>query len=241
RSPADCFYAAIEAARIALEHMTPVILLSDGTIANGTEPFRIPDLATLPRIEVKARGEVEGFRPYMRDAKLARPWVVPGQPGMEHRVGGLEKEDGTGRVSTDGANHERMILLREAKVARVAESYAPLGVEGAPEGDLLVVAWGSTYGAARSAVASLNARGERVGHVHLRHLHPLPPDLAPRMARYREVVVPELNRGQLAGVLRAETLRDVRSIPKLRGQPFKEAELGDALARHLPAREENRA
>jgi 2-oxoglutarate/2-oxoacid ferredoxin oxidoreductase subunit alpha len=241
RSSSDCFYAAIEAARIAIEHMTPVILLSDGYLANGTEPFRIPDLALLPRIPVKARAEREGFRPYQRDEDGARPWAVPGVAGLEHRVGGLEKEDGTGRVTTDGPNHERMVRLRAAKIDRIADGYAPLTIEGHPEGDLLVVGWGGTYGVLRAAVERLVARGEKVGHVHLRHLHPLPRDLGPIFARYRRVVAPELNAGQLVDVLRAATLCDVRSITKLQGRLFKETELVSALERHLPARQENLA
>jgi 2-oxoglutarate ferredoxin oxidoreductase subunit alpha len=231
RSPGDCFWTAIEAARLAIEHMTPVIMLTDGYLANGTEPFKIPDLEQVPRIPVALRTEPEGFQPYGRDERGVRPWVIPGTPGLEHRIGGLEKEDRTGKVSTDGANHERMVALRHAKIARIADGYGPTEIEGDDRGDLLAIGWGGTWGAISSAVSQLRKQGRRVGHIQLRHLNPLPPDLASIMARYRRVVAPELNLGQLAQVLRAATLVDVRSITKLQGRPFKESELVTAFAK----------
>ncbi|MBI4510655.1 MAG: 2-oxoacid:acceptor oxidoreductase subunit alpha [Deltaproteobacteria bacterium] len=235
-SPGDCFWVAIEAARIAIRHMTPVMLLSDGFLANGAEPFPIPDMAGIPKIPVSFRTRVEGFHPYMRDENLARPWAIPGTPGLEHRVGGLEKENVGGGVSHDPANHELMCRVRADKVAKVAESYPPTEVFGAPAGDLLVVGWGSTFGAIRAAVTKLLGKGYRVGHVHLRHLHPLPNDLGSVLAKYKRVVVPEMNLGQLTMLLRARYLIDVKALSKVQGRPFKEAELASDLEAHMEVR-----
>ena len=233
-SPADCFEAALEAVRIAVTYMTPVILLSDGYIGNGAEPFLIPDAAKLEPFPTKFHAETEGFQPYARNDKtLARPWAIPGTPGLEHRVGGLEKEDLTGDVSYDAENHEKMVLLREEKVQRVAESYAPLEVFGPEEADLLVLGWGSTYGAIRGAVARCQEAGHSVAQLNLRNLWPLPKDLGTVLGRYKKVLVPELNRGQLCRLVRSEYLIDAISLPKVQGKPFMSAELVDAIENHL--------
>ncbi len=232
-TPADCFWTAIEAARIAIRHMTPVIVLSDGYLANGVEPFKIPDVAAIPRIPVHFRTDPSGFFPYERDEHLARPWALPGTPGLEHRIGGLEKHQQTGAISYDGDNHEQMVRTRAAKVAKVAESYAPTEVLGDASGEVLFVGWGSTYGSIRQAVRTLRARGHQVGQVHLRNLNPLPADLAAIFGRYRKVIVPELNLGQLSFLLRGKLLVDVVSHTKVQGKPFKESELLEAAAPHL--------
>ncbi len=225
-SPADCFDMAIEAWRIALTHMTPVVYLSDAFLANGTEPWLVPALEDLPDLHVPNRTEVAGFYPYDRDPEtLARPWVVPGTPGMEHRIGGLEKLDGLGTVSYDPDNHHRMSLLRAEKVARIARDIAPLEVFGQPEGDLLILGWGSTYGAIRSAVERLQARGKSVAHAHLRHLYPFPPNTGDVLRGYRTVLIPEINLGQLRTVIRAEFLVDAIGFNLVRGKPFAIAEI----------------
>ncbi len=225
-TPSDCFDAALEAVRIAIRYMTPVFLLSDGSLANGQEPWKIPDVKSLRPIKASLRTEPEGFLPYQRDdATLARAWVAPGTPGLEHRIGGIEKDHLTGNVSYDPVNHERMVKTRAEKVARIAREYAPLEVEGAPSGDLLVVGWGSTYGAIKTAAEQLRARGKAVSHVHLRNLSPLPDDLGEVLGRFRKVVVPELNLGQLATLLRSRYLVDAKGINKVQGKPFHVSEL----------------
>lgn len=234
QSAGDCFYAAIEACRIAIRHMTPVLLLSDGFIANSSEPWPVPNMADLPPIEVHFRTDPEGFAPYMRDAHGARPWAIPGVPGLEHRIGGLEKEDLTGNVSYDPHNHERMVQLRAEKVAKVADDLPPTEVFGDDRG-AVVVGWGSTYGAIRGAVERMRQRGHLIAHVHLRHMHPLNRDLGQVLGRYARVFVPELNNGQLVKLLRAELLLDAVSLPKIQGQPYKESELVAALSAHLEA------
>ncbi len=232
--PADCFDAVIEAARLAIRHMTPVILLSDGFIANGQEPWRFPDPKDLERIDVKFRTDPVGFQAYLRDpATLARPWVRPGTPGLEHRIGGIEKQDVTGNISYDPENHEHMVRLRADKVARIARDIPPLAVDGPASGDLLVVGWGSTRGTIQQAVRELRACGRSIAHVHLRHLNPLPSDLPALMKRYRKVVMPEMNMGQLRQVVRAATLVDVHGINKIKGKPFRVSELVSAFEEHL--------
>jgi len=232
-SPADCFDVAIEAWRIALRHMTPVVLLSDAFLANGTEPWPVPDLAGLPDLRVPGRTAKEGFFPYARDDEwLARPWVVPGTPGLEHRIGGLEKLDVLGTVSYDPENHHRMTLLRAEKVARIAADIAPLEVFGPPEGELLILGWGSTYGAIRSAVERLATRGRSVAHAHLRHLNPFPPNTGDVLRAYRQVLVPEINLGQLRQVVRAEFLVDAVGFNLVRGKPFAIGEI-EAKAEQL--------
>jgi 2-oxoglutarate/2-oxoacid ferredoxin oxidoreductase subunit alpha len=225
-SPGDCFWVALEASRIAVKYMVPVIVLSDGYLANGAEPWRIPDLSELPEMTVRFRTDPAGFRPYEREPfTLARPWAVPGTPGLEHRVGGLEKQDVTGNISYDPLNHERMVHLRAQKVEAVVADVPDVVPAGAPDGDLLVVGWGSTYGAITAAVRGARERGRRVGHVHLRYLNPLPKNLGEVLGRYRRVLVPELNLGQLHWILRARYLVDAISYPKVQGKPFKQSEL----------------
>ncbi|HXY42058.1 MAG TPA: 2-oxoacid:acceptor oxidoreductase subunit alpha [Vicinamibacteria bacterium] len=225
-SPGDCFWVALEASRIAVKYMVPVIVLSDGYLANGAEPWRIPELSELPEIKVRFRTDPAGFRPYEREPHtLARPWAVPGTPGLEHRIGGLEKQDVTGNVSYDPLNHERMVELRAAKVEAVAAEVPDAVPAGDPEGELVIVGWGSTYGAITAALRAQRARGRRVGHVHLRHLNPLPGNLGAVLRRYRRVLVPELNLGQLLLLLRARYLVDAVPYTKVQGKPFKQAEL----------------
>ncbi len=238
-TPSDCFSAAIEAVRIAVTYRTPVVLLSDAALANATEPWRIPELDELPVIDAhfangpNARTDdgAPAFHPFVRDAStLARPWAPPGVAGLEHRVGGLEKADELGHVSYDGANHERMTELRAAKVAGVASSYPALVVDD-PQGDatVLVVGWGGTYGSLAAGVALARQRGAHVAHLQLRYLNPLPRDLGAILATYERVLVPELNLGQLARLLRAEYLIDVASLHKMRGAPFTSTEIADAI------------
>jgi len=225
-TPGDCFWVALEASRIAIKYMVPVILLSDGYLANGAEPWRIPELSELPEIPVRYRTEPEGFLPYARDPQtLARPWAVPGTPGLEHRVGGLEKQDGTGNVNYEPLNHERMVHLRAAKVEAVVQDVPDVVPAGDPEGELLLVGWGSTYGSITAALRAQREKGRRIGHVHLRHLHPLPKNLGEVLKRYRKVVVPEMNLGQLRWVLRAKYLVDAQGLNKVQGKPFKQSEI----------------
>ncbi|MGN6567423.1 MAG: 2-oxoacid:acceptor oxidoreductase subunit alpha [Flavipsychrobacter sp.] len=237
-SPSDCFDAAYEAVRIAVQHMTPVILLSDGYIANGAEPWRYPQTADLKPIEVTfKKGLAEGeakFMPYQRDEKLVRPWAVPGTPGLEHRIGGLEKEDITGNVSYDPENHERMVKLRQAKVDKIAD-YIPLQtIDSGPEqGDVLVLGWGSTYGAIKSAVATLHAQGKSVAHAHLRHMRPFPRNLGEILGNYKKVLIPELNNGQLIKIIRDKYLVDAIAYNKIKGVPLTRSELVQAISELL--------
>jgi 2-oxoglutarate ferredoxin oxidoreductase subunit alpha len=225
-SPGDCFWVALEASRIAIKYMVPVIVLSDGYLANGAEPWRVPTVEELPEIPVVFRTDPAGFRPYERAPHtLARPWVVPGTPGLEHRVGGLEKQDGSGNISYDPLNHEAMVRLRAAKVEAVVQDVPDVVPAGDPDGDLLIVGWGSTSGAITAALRAQRAAGRRIGHVHLRHLNPLPANLGDVIKRYKKVLVPELNMGQLVWVLRARYLVDAVSYPKVQGKPFMQAEL----------------
>lgn len=229
-SPVDCFDMAMEAVRLATTYMTPVILLTDGYIANGAEPWRIPTLDELPEIPVTFRTDPEGFRPYDRDPEtLARPWVRPGTLGLIHRIGGLEKEEGTGNVSYDPANHEKMVRLRAEKIAGIAKTLPPVEVAGPEEGKLLVVGWGSTYGAIATAVEALQARGASVARVHLRYISPFQSNLGEVLSRYEKVLVPELNLGQLVRILRAEFLVDAVGFNKIQGKPFQVAEILDKI------------
>jgi 2-oxoglutarate ferredoxin oxidoreductase subunit alpha len=242
-TPAECFEFAVEACRIALKYMTPVVYLSDGFLANGAEPWQVPALESLPDISVPNRTEKAGFYPYARDPEtLARPWAVPGTPGLEHRIGGLEKADVLGSVSYDADNHHKMTLLRAAKVAGVANDIAPLEAHGPSEGDLLVLGWGSTYGAIRSAVERLQAAGHAVAHAHLRHLNPFPANTEQVLRSYRRVLVPELNLGQLLMLLRARYLIDAVGYGRVRGKPFRIAEIeAEALRLLTEMRESPRA
>src|ERR1700719_1879138 len=225
-TPGDCFWVAVEASRIALKYMIPVIVLSDGYLANGAEPWRIPSLDEVPKFPVHFETNPEGFLPYKRDPQtLSRPWAIPGTPGLEHRVGGLEKQDVTDNVNYEPMNHEKMIRLRAAKVAAIAQDIPDVVPAGDPDGDLLIVAWGSTYGAVTAALKAQRAEGKRIGHVHLRYLNPLPSNLGEVIGRYRKVLVPEMNMGQLVMVLRAKFLVDAEGYNKIQGQPFKQSEL----------------
>ena len=230
-TPGDCFAMAYEATRIAIKYMTPVILLTDGYLANGAEPWMIPRFEGLPAIPVRFRTETDGFFPYLRDGEtLARPWVKPGTPGLEHRIGGIEKEDVTGNISYGPANHELMTRAREGKVAAVAQEIPPTVIHGDERGDLVMVGWGSTYGAIAAALNDLRAAGKKVSHVHLRYLNPLPPDLGDILRRFKQVLVPEMNLGQLRMILRATYLVDAAGLNKIQGQPFKVSEIvGEAL------------
>lgn len=228
-TPADAFHAAIEATRIAVKYMTPVILLSDGYIGTSSEPWLLPDLETLPDISLPFAPPQEGegpFLPYLRDeATLARPWAIPGTDGLEHRLGGLEKEDGTGNVSYDPKNHEKMVLLREQKVKRIADDIAPVEVTADEDADIVVLGWGSTYGAVLAGIRRMRARGHKVAHIHLRHMNPFPKNLGEVLARYKTILIPELNRGHLWRLIRAEYLLDPIQFSKVQGQPFKAAEI----------------
>ncbi|OGR45352.1 MAG: 2-oxoglutarate ferredoxin oxidoreductase subunit alpha [Elusimicrobia bacterium GWA2_61_42] len=220
-SPADCFNTTLEAARIAVKYMTPVIVLSNSYLSNGSEPFRIPKLSELPRFQVSPLPAPEDFKPFMRDPQtLARPWAWPGLKGYEHRIGGLEKADGSGAISYEPANHDRMTALRAEKVARVAKEIPPTKVNGEAEGELLVLGWGSTYGAITSAVAKARSAGLKVSSAHIRHIFPLPPDLETVMLRFGKVLVPEENTGQLATLLRSEYLLAPLGLNKVQGQPL---------------------
>ena len=221
-SPKDCFDTALEACRLTLKYMTPVVLLSDGYIANGSEAWRIPAIDELPEIKAEYFKDPEKFHPYMRDSKtLARPWAIPGTPGLEHRVGGLEKGDVSGDVSYVPENHEKMTKYRAEKVMRVQDDIPPLEIEGDKNAELLVVGWGSTYGAITRAVMNLNNEGVPVASIHLRHLSPLPRDLGDILKRFKKVLIPENNLGQLWTLLRATYLVDAERLSKITGVPFK--------------------
>jgi 2-oxoglutarate ferredoxin oxidoreductase subunit alpha len=261
QSPGDCFDAAVEAIRIAVTYRTPVMLLSDGYLANGSEPWRLPEVADLPTIDPKfaseknhqlpdkvdddgtvTQGETE-FWPYLRDEEtLARPWAIPGTPGLEHRIGGLEKGDGHGNISYDPANHDLMVRTRQAKVDRIADSLPPLEVDDpvGPTGEtakVLVIGWGSTYGPIGAGVRRVRKAGYQVAQTHLRHLNPFPKDLGEILKRYDKVLVPEMNLGQLALLLRGKYLVDAIGYNHVRGLPLKAAELAEAIG-HLVAEAE---
>jgi 2-oxoglutarate ferredoxin oxidoreductase subunit alpha len=239
QSPGDCFDAALEAARIAITYRTPVLLLSDGMLANGSEPWRVPELADLPKIDpafatepnhTTDNGDPE-FWPYLRDREtLARPWAIPGTAGLEHRIGGLEKGDGHGNISYDPANHDFMVRTRQAKIDRIADSLPPLEVDD-PDGDarVLVLGWGSTYGPIGAACRRVRKAGLSVAQTHVRHLNPFPKDLGEVLKRYDAVLVPEMNLGQLSLLLRARYLVDVVGYNHVRGLPLKAAELAEAI------------
>jgi len=232
-TPSDCFHAAIEAARIALKYRTPVVLLSDGYLANGSEPWLIPQVASLPDISVGFATEPNhdgDFWPYLRDeATLARPWAPPGTPGLEHRIGGLEKADGSGNISYDPENHDRMVHLRAAKVAGVAADIPPLEVDDQDGAPLLVLGWGSTYGPIGAAIRRVRAEGGKVAQAHLRHLNPLPANTGKVLRAYDRVLIPEMNLGQLRMLVRSQFLVDAIGYNRVRGLPFKAEELADAI------------
>jgi 2-oxoglutarate ferredoxin oxidoreductase subunit alpha len=233
-TPSDCFHAAFEAARIAMKYMTPVILLTDGFLANASEPWLLPSVDDLPSIPVEFRTDPQGFFPYLRDEEtLARPWVKPGTPGLEHRIGGIEKDYLTGNISYAPANHEQMVRVRHKKVANITQEIPPTQVKGPERGKLLVLGWGSTYGAIAAAVEAAQAQGHTVAHAHLRYLNPLPADLGDVLSRYEKVLVPEMNMGQLLKLVRAEYLVDAVGLNKIQGRPFKVSEVATRIARML--------
>ena len=224
--PSDCFEAVYEACRVAIKYMTPVIFMSDLCVAFGAEPWLIPSVSDLGSIDVHFQTECDGFYPYLRDdATLARPWVKPGTPGLEHRIGGLEKENISGNVSYDAENHEKMTKLRAQKVARVADDIPDTEIFGVTEGDLLILSWGGTYGAVRTAVEHKRKEGMSVSHVHLRYLNPFPGDLGSILKRFKQVLIPELNLGQLRSLVRAEYLVAAVGLNKVQGQPFQVSEI----------------
>jgi 2-oxoglutarate ferredoxin oxidoreductase subunit alpha len=238
QSPADCFYAAMEAMRIAVKWMTPVILLTDGYLGNGSEPFRVPDESELPKVEPKYQTAPNGpdgeYLPYKRDEKLIRPWAIPGTPGLEHRVGGLEKDSLTGMVSYDGSNHERMVKTRAQKIANVIEDVPDLKVDGPAQGDVLLLSWGGTYGSVRTATEKLHAQGKSVAHAHLRWMNPMPKNLGAVLKSYKKVVVPEVNDGQLANVIRMRYPGvDPVQFNRINGKPIKVAELAAFVLEQL--------
>ncbi len=231
-SPGECFDFAIEAVRLAIEYMGPVILLSDGYLANGAEPWMIPNIDNLKSIAIEDMNanNVKGYQPYMRNQKtLARPWVSPGIKGLEHRIGGLEKQDITGNVSYDPQNHEHMVHLRQAKVNKVAETFPATQILGEKQGDVLVIGWGCTQGAITSAVEQLQKLGKKVSSLHVRYINPLPKDLGPIMQRFKTVLVVELNMGQLKNILRNEFALDIKGYHKVQGQPLKISEVKQAI------------
>ncbi len=235
-TPADCFQMAFEAVRIAIKYMTPVIFLSDGYLANGAEPWLLPKADELPKIEVHFRTDANGFFPYLRqEGTFSRPWVAPGTPGLEHRIGGLEKDYLTGNVSYAPMNHEQMVRVRARKIAGIVREIPPTVVDGPESGDLLVVGWGSTYGTIRTAVQRAQKRGQSVSHAHLRYLNPLPADLGDVLGRFKKILVPELNLGQLVRLLRAEYLVDAVGLNKVQGLPFKVGEITSKIDRMLEA------
>jgi len=231
RAPSDCFDVAIEAIRIATRHMIPVIVLSDGYIANAAQPWLVPDIGTLTPFPARFHTDPEDFQPFARDpATLARPWVVPGTPGLEHRIGGLEKDALTGAISYAPSNHQQMVETRAAKLERIARAIPPQTVDTGPaSGNLAVVGWGSTYGPINRAVTTLVERGIDVAHIHLRHLNPLPPNLGELLRGYRHILVPEMNMGQLVQLLRSEYLVPAEGLNKISGQPFRIEEIEAAI------------
>jgi 2-oxoglutarate ferredoxin oxidoreductase subunit alpha len=247
RSPADCFDVAQEAWRIAARFMTPVMILSDGYIANGSEPWLIPDISKLPKIEIKHPGPLESgekFLPYKRDDMLSRPWALPGTKGLMHRIGGLEKQDITGNVNYEPENHQHMVHTRAKKVENVASQIPLQEIEGPTTGDLLVLSWGGTYGACKTAVETCLEQGLAVAHAHLRWVNPFPRNLEKILRSYKKVLVPELNMGQLRTFIRAKYLVDAQGFNKVKGRPFAVQELVNEIRKQLglasngqPARE----
>jgi 2-oxoglutarate ferredoxin oxidoreductase subunit alpha len=236
-TPESCFDTAIEAVRIAVKYRTPVIILSDTFLSNSSEPWKLPDPDSLPPIDPHFATQAnhdDGFMPYLRDDNLSRPWAIPGTPGLQHRIGGLEKEDVTGNISYEGANHERMTHLRTAKVEKIADDVPPLPVDD-PDGDaqLLVVGWGSSYGAIFAGVRRARERGLKVARAHFTHLNPLPKNTEEVLRRYPRLLLPEMNLGQLAMILRARFLVDVESFTKVQGQPIHAHEVEDEILRRV--------
>ncbi len=237
QSPSDCFYMALEASRIAVKYMTPVILLTDGYIANGSEPWKVPKASELPSFEVKFRTEKEGFAPYLRDSNLSRPWVKPGTPGLEHRIGGLEKANISGNVSYDPDNHDRMVKLREQKVNNIANDIPDLSVDGDESGDLLVLGWGGTYGAITEAVIKARRKGYKVSQAHLKYIHPFPKNTGKVLTSFKNILIPEINLGQLAKIIRSEFLLPVIQFNVVRGLPFRTSDIQDKIIEILGGKE----
>ena len=234
QSPSDCFNAAFEACKMALEYMTPVVLLTDGYIANGSEPWKIPSAKELPEIKPRIVSEPEEFAPYNHEnEKLARPWALPGTPGLEHRIGGLEKWDKTGHVSYDTDNHNHMVNLRQKKIDVIADSFDPIEPFGDSSGKLLVLGWGGTYGAIRSAVQRARVEGKSVSHIHIRNLNPLPKDLGEMLLNYEQVLIPELNLGQFNGIIRQKFLVETKALNKVEGKPFTPSEIYEEITKLL--------
>ena len=237
-SAADCFAMTIEAARLALKYMTPVILLTDGYIAQGTEPWRIPELNELPDLTPKFAEDPENFAPYSRDPEtLARLWAIPGMQGMEHRIGGLEKQNITGAVSHDPENHQKMVEIRQEKIERIVNDIPKLKLMGNPDGDLLVIGWGSSYGAIKSAVDKKNKEGGKVAYVHLKHLNPLPANLGEIISKFDTILVPEMNMGQLKTILHSKYFKPMLGLNKVQGQPFKTSDILTKIDEILSAKE----
>ncbi len=229
-TPAECFQYAIEAVRFATKYMCPVFLLSDGYLANGAEPWRIPDPSALPKMEVKLRTDPEGWAPYLRnEVTLSRDWAVPGTPGMEHRIGGIEKSHIYGSVNYDPENHEFMCRVRAAKIQRMAQEIPDIKVHGPEDAQTLVIGWGSTYGATRAAVEDCQRRGIKVARAHLRHLNPFPANLGKVLSKFKKILVPEMNLGQLLFLLRAKFLVDAKGVNKVQGKPFRVSELIEVI------------
>ncbi|HIN20590.1 MAG TPA: 2-oxoacid:acceptor oxidoreductase subunit alpha [Rhodospirillales bacterium] len=235
RSPSDCFDVAIEAVRLSVKYMTPAILLTDGYIGNAAEPWLIPDFESFESFPVEFRTDPEGYQPFLRDEKtLARPWATPGTPGLEHRIGGLEKDFDTGHISYDSANHQRMTEIRVAKINGIADDIPLQTVEeGDDKGEMAVVGWGSTFGPINRAVSALRDEGGKVSHIHIRHIWPLPKNLGDLLEGFDQVLVPELNKGQLSTVLRSQYLTDAQTLSKVSGQPFKISEIEAAIRDRL--------
>jgi len=232
-TPSDCFYMAIEASRLALKYMMPVILLTDGYIANGTEPWRIPKVEELEKIDVKYRTDPEGFHPYLRDENLARPWAVPGTPGLEHRIGGLEKENVTGNVNYDPENHDFMCKLRAEKIERMQKDVPDLEIDGDEEGKLLVIGWGGTNGTIIDAVDTARREGLTVSRAHLKYLNPFPQNLSEILSKFDKVLIPEINLGQLATLIRTKYLKEVIQLNRMKGLPFKTYEIKEKISEIL--------
>lgn len=238
QSAADCFSMTIEAARLALKYMTPVILLTDGYISQGTNPWRVPGLDELPDLTPTFVTDKEGFAPYKRDPEtLARMWAVPGTPGLEHRIGGLEKEDITGNVSHDPLNHQKMVGLRAEKIERIANDIPDAKLQGEPGSDLLIIGWGGTFGAIEDAYNKLRAEGRKISYVHLKHINPLPKNLEDIISKFEIVLIPELNSGHLRYILQAKFLRTFIGLNKIQGLPLKAYEVEDKIIEILDGKE----
>jgi 2-oxoglutarate ferredoxin oxidoreductase subunit alpha len=236
-SASDCFNMTLESARIALKYMTPVLLLTDGYIGQATEPWKIPDISELPDLTPVFETNPESFAPYKRDPEtLRRLWAIPGTQGLEHRIGGLEKQDITGEVSHEPSNHQRMVELRKEKIDRIAKDIPPIEVQGEKEGDLLLLSWGSTYGAAKTAFEDLRLKGEKLSFANLKYLHPFPENLGEILYNFKRILIPELNMGQLKTVIQSRYLIPVIGLNKVQGKPFKAVEIEEKIVELLKSK-----